>query len=81
MTTHLIYRLTMGLLVLILISAILAVAATNTVPVSGADESTWSTTANDLKPSECAGLNLTEVRSNGGGSGRSAPESTAGPQR
>lgn len=70
MITRLFYRWAwLSLLALILISAILAVAATNTVSESGADESNQSTTANDLKPPECAGLNLVEVRSGSGGGG------------
>ena len=70
MITRLFYRLTwLGLLALILLSAVLALAATNTVPESGADETNRSITANDLKPPECAGLNLVEIRSGGGGGG------------
>jgi len=62
MITRLFYRLTwLGLLALILFSAVLALAATNTVPESGADDTNRPITANALKPPECAGLTLTSV--------------------
>lgn len=62
MITRSFYRLTwLSLMLLILISTALAVAATNTVPETGADEIIRPITANDLKPPECAGLNLTSV--------------------
>jgi Ca2+-binding RTX toxin-like protein len=48
-------------LVLIGLSAVSAVAASNTVPASNLDDDSFGITANDLKPSECAGINLTNV--------------------
>ncbi len=56
------YRLaSLGLLILILGTAFAAVAASNTIPESGADESSRPITPNDLKPPECASLNLTSL--------------------
>lgn len=81
MITRLFYRLTwLGLLVLIVVSATLALAATNTVPETGADETILPITANDLKPPECAGLNLVDVRLGGssGGNTNSLILGTAG---
>jgi CBS domain containing-hemolysin-like protein len=50
-----------GLLILILLGIISASAATNTVPATGASCSTRSIRANDLKPDECASLNLINI--------------------
>jgi Ca2+-binding RTX toxin-like protein len=43
-----------------------ALAASNTVPESGADEDVFAITPNDLKPSDCAALNLTSLVSGAG---------------
>ena len=47
------------MLALILVSIVSATAASNTVPPTNADEQLRAITANDLKPAECAALNLT----------------------
>ena len=49
------------LLVLILISALTAMAAGNTVPISRADENTAAMNANAIKPAACSALNLTAI--------------------
>jgi len=56
-----------GLLALILASMIFAVAASNTVPPTRLDDRQFSINANDLKPPECAALNLTAIVVCGGG--------------
>jgi Ca2+-binding RTX toxin-like protein len=43
------------------VTATSVVTASNSVPASNLDEDVQSITANDLKPLECAGLNLTAV--------------------
>ena len=48
----------LGLFALIWISAVTAIAATNTVPSSRADASSAGIGTNQLKPSACAGLFL-----------------------
>lgn len=74
----------LGLLVLIVVSALSAVAATNTVDESGLSYTTHPATINQLKPSECT-MNLTSLvvdsgTINGGGGsalilGSSGPDS------
>ena len=55
-------RLAWSLLALLLaLSVISGFAASNTVAESGAGESTFPITANDLKPPECAPLNLVNI--------------------
>lgn len=49
----------LGMLTLILVSIISATAASNTVPRSNVGEHVGAIMANDLKPAECASLNLT----------------------
>ncbi|TFH34426.1 MAG: hypothetical protein E4G99_09525 [Anaerolineales bacterium] len=56
------------LLSLIILGVINAFAATNTVPSTYLDQDTISITANDLKPSECNSLNLTNIDVSGSGS-------------
>ena len=56
-----------GLLALILISIFSAFATANTVLESGLYDSAQSITANNLKPLECAGLDLANVIDNGSG--------------
>jgi Ca2+-binding RTX toxin-like protein len=46
---------------MVLLSVIGAFAASNTVPSTRLDEDTKSITANDLKPSDCSSLNLTNI--------------------
>jgi Ca2+-binding RTX toxin-like protein len=58
-----------GVLVL---SNVIALAATNVVPTTAAADGTFLITANDLKPPECAGVNLTSVRSMAAGGGTNA---------
>ena len=54
------------LIALIAVSAASAFAAANSVPFTRLDEDTLSISANDLKPSECAGINLTNIVAGGG---------------
>lgn len=63
---HPLQLLTVGLVALILFSSVTAVAATNTVPVTWLDSATSSVGINDLKPSACAGLFLTNLVSGAG---------------
>ena len=46
---------------LTVVNAASAVAAGNSIPSSRVDEASYSITANDLKPSQCAGINLTNI--------------------
>ena len=56
-----------------------ALTAANTVPASRADFVAKPVNANDLKPPECAALNLVEIRVGGGsGGGNSLVLGTAG---
>ena len=52
---------------MILLSAIFAFTASNTVSVSGMDDESHSITANQLKPSACSGLDLDTIITNGSG--------------
>jgi Ca2+-binding RTX toxin-like protein len=52
---------TIVLLMMIFLSVVGAVAASNTVPLIWLDDDSISITANDLKPSECSSLNLTNI--------------------
>ena len=54
-------------LILILSSVVFAFTAANLVPPSSADDGTHPVTANEMKPEECAGLNLTTIVTNGNG--------------
>ncbi|MEA1978353.1 MAG: hypothetical protein U9N80_10690 [Chloroflexota bacterium] len=49
------------LIALIAVNAASAFAAANSVPASRLDDDSFPITANDLKPSECAALNLTNI--------------------
>jgi Ca2+-binding RTX toxin-like protein len=49
------------LIALIAVNAASAFAAANNVPASRLDDDSFPITANDLKPSECAALNLTNI--------------------
>ena len=69
MMIRLIYRLAwLGLLLLIPTAVFSAVAATNTVEESGASSSFHPATAEELKPSACDGLTLTDIVLDGSGS-------------
>jgi Ca2+-binding RTX toxin-like protein len=52
---------------MMILSAIYALTAANSVPESGADLATQSVTANDLKPSACSGLDLSNIAADGNG--------------
>jgi Ca2+-binding RTX toxin-like protein len=58
-----------GLVMLILASLISAVAASNTVPGTRADDVAQTINANALKPTECAAINLTTILVCPGGGG------------
>ncbi|MGB2895558.1 MAG: hypothetical protein WBB65_05265 [Anaerolineales bacterium] len=61
------------LIALIAVNAASAFAAANSLPASRLDEDSFPITANDLKPSECSSLNLTNiVVISGNGSGTNA---------
>jgi Ca2+-binding RTX toxin-like protein len=55
-----------GLFILIIASVATALAATNIVPSTRVTSQIFSVSANDLKPSACAGLNLTDIISGSG---------------
>jgi Ca2+-binding RTX toxin-like protein len=57
----------MGLLLLIVASTITAMATSNTVIESGADQDSQGLSANDLKPPACNSLDLTNVVTDGTG--------------
>ncbi|MBK8781377.1 MAG: hypothetical protein IPO22_06155 [Anaerolineales bacterium] len=59
--SHPLQLLTVGLVALILFSSVTAVAATNTIPTTRLDAAVSSVDINDLKPSACAGLFLTNL--------------------
>jgi len=56
------------LIALIAVNAASAFAAANSVPASRLDDDSFPITANALKPSECAGINLTNIVVNSNGS-------------
>jgi Ca2+-binding RTX toxin-like protein len=49
------------MLLLVALSIFSAFAAANTVAVSSAEDTSFEISANDLKPSECSALNLTNI--------------------
>jgi Ca2+-binding RTX toxin-like protein len=55
-----------ALVVLLIANVVSAVTATNTVAPSKAGNPTDATTANKLKPTQCAALSLTSVRTGSG---------------
>lgn len=62
MITRLVFRLSfLSILVLAMLTVVSAFATSNIVYESGADDDTFPITANDLKPSQCNGLNLTNI--------------------
>jgi hypothetical protein len=48
-----------GMVVVVAISVMAALAAVNTVPITLASDQTFPITVNDIAPPECAGMNLT----------------------
>lgn len=58
---HPLLLLTVGLVALILFSTLTAVSAANTIPSTRLDAAASSVSVNDLKPSTCAGLFLTNL--------------------
>jgi hypothetical protein len=48
-----------GLVVMVAISVMAAIAAMNTVPISRASNQSFPISLNDTKPTECAGISLT----------------------
>jgi Ca2+-binding RTX toxin-like protein len=62
MSIRMIYRLVgVGLAALVLSSIMSAMAASNSVPKTGLDEISRSISVNDLKPSRCDGIHLTNL--------------------
>ena len=62
MNTRLLSRLAVfALILLVVVSIITASAAANTVPTSHLTDQTTAITANNLKPSQCASYNLTDI--------------------
>jgi Ca2+-binding RTX toxin-like protein len=59
----------LGLLAILASAVMGAFAAANTVPATWADDLTRAISANDLKPTACAGLNLTTIVTGSGGIG------------
>jgi Ca2+-binding RTX toxin-like protein len=51
----------LGLIILVLVSSINAIAAANTVPPTNLGDWRTGITANTLKPPECTALNLTNI--------------------
>jgi hypothetical protein len=62
MNTRLLSRLAVfALVVLVLASVLTAATSANTVPSSRLTDQTRAITVNDLKPTECAAFNLTNI--------------------
>ncbi|MEW6404452.1 MAG: hypothetical protein AB1649_21865 [Chloroflexota bacterium] len=62
--------LVLGTVLLIVLGALFALTAANTITESGMDHESHPITANDLKPPECNGLSLSNIFSNtDGGAG------------
>jgi len=59
--------LVLGTAAVLVLTVINARTAANTVPVTRVDKDSMGTTANDLKPSECSGINLTNIVDVGAG--------------
>jgi Ca2+-binding RTX toxin-like protein len=58
--------ITYGIIILILISAVTAIAATNTVPFTRVTNRSEYISVNDLKPAACASIDLTTLVSGSG---------------
>lgn len=67
MSKKLIRLALISLPIMMIISSIYALTAANSVPESGADMDTQSVTVNDLKPSPCSGLDLSNITTDGSG--------------
>ena len=62
MITRTLYGLAvLGLIILVLVSSINAIAAANTVPPTNLEDWRTGVNANTLKPPECAAINLTNI--------------------
>ena len=62
MSIRMIYRLVVvGLAALVLSSIMSAMAASNSIPMTGLDEISRSITVNDLKPAQCDAIHLTNL--------------------
>ena len=62
MSIRMIYRLVVvGLAALVLSSIMSAMAASNSIPMTGLDEISRSITVNDLKPPQCDAIHLTNL--------------------
>ena len=59
--------LVIGLFVLVSLSVFTALTASNTVPFTRADKQSMGVSANELKPSECDGITLTNIVDVGAG--------------
>ena len=53
--------------VIVIVSALTAYTAANTVPTTSADKDSMGVGANELRPPECAGMNLTNIVDIGAG--------------
>lgn len=60
-TSFLIRFLSFSALTLLLFSVVTAVAATNTIPATRLDDKTSSISLNNLKPSACSGISVTNL--------------------
>jgi Ca2+-binding RTX toxin-like protein len=60
-TSFLMRFISFGAFTLILFSGVTAVAATNTVPSTSLDDRTSSINRNNVKPSACAGISVTNL--------------------
>lgn len=67
MSKKLIRLMTIGLALMILMSAIFGLTAANTVPESGMGFETYPISANQAKPDACNGLNLDSIIVGGSG--------------
>lgn len=67
MTRKIFQLILLSLPLFILMNAVFALTASNTVPGSGIDDETVSITANQLKPAACIGLDLTNIITDGNG--------------
>ncbi len=68
MLNKIIRILLISLPILIILSAIFAYTSANIVPESGIDIETHDITANQMKPADCDGLNLTAIYTGSDGS-------------
>ncbi len=66
-TRNLLIVLFLGISVIVVVSVLSAVAASNTVEGSRADVNSKNISGNDLKPDACAGINITNIVDVGSG--------------